>query len=85
MLTSLSIEGVWNEPFTHFLPVYIDERHGERAMKLVERTLSLLCTGRDWEFRPSHVLEILPKLMSTMVVDLNNGSVHVSIKGNLIN
>jgi len=50
-------------------------------MALAEKTISKLCSGNEDSFRPKFVLEVLPKLMSTMVVDLNNGNVHVSING----
>lgn len=69
-----------NDKFTHFLPIYINEKHGEKAIYLAKRSISIICTGRHGNFEPNMVLEILPKLMSTMVVEVMSGKKHASLK-----
>lgn len=69
-----------NEKFTHYLPIYINEKHGEKAMYLAKRSISIICTGHHGNFEPKMVLEILPKLMSTMVVEVMSGKKHASLK-----
>jgi len=68
------------ESFTHFLPVYLNEKHGQKAMHLAKRALSIICTGSHNAFRPEQALFVLPKLMNTMVVQVMQGSKHHSTK-----
>jgi len=70
----------YNEKFTHFLPIYINPKHGEKAMYLAERALSIICTGSSKNFKPEQVLEVLPKLMATMTVEVMSQRKHASIK-----
>ncbi len=44
----------------------INKEHGERALPLMKKSLSLICTGRDDKFTPDMALSIFPKLMNTM-------------------
>ena len=76
-------KGVWKEPFTDFLPLYINESHGRRALPLIKKHMAQISRGRPSEekdFRPEHAVDILTKLMNSLVVNLNNGNVHASIK-----
>ncbi|KAF0976756.1 hypothetical protein FDP41_004051 [Naegleria fowleri] len=70
----------YNEKFTHWIPIYIEEKHGQKAMYLAERAISIICTGSAKNFKPEMVLEVLPKLMATMTVEVMSNRKHASIK-----
>lgn len=58
---------VWGEQFQRWLPLYIDADHFNRALVSITTTITSLCPGAAI-FRPQLVLEVLPKLMNTIVV-----------------
>ena len=70
-------KSVWKRPFTHWMPLYICESHAQRARKHFMRAMCLLGDAR--EYRPDLVLDVLPKLMNTMVVSMMSGETHASI------
>jgi ubiquitin-protein ligase len=60
-----------NTSFTHWLPVYINDKNGKKAIYLTEKAISIISTGTSkGKFNPLMVLEIYPKLMSTMIVEV---------------
>jgi ubiquitin-protein ligase/uncharacterized membrane protein YgcG len=69
--------------FAHWLPIYINRDHGERAMPLCERALSVLVSGRDDSFTPWMALQVLPLLMKSMVLGFYSidSTLHYSIRG----
>jgi len=72
---------VWGEKFSHYLPVWINREHGERAWPYIEQGIADLMLGGDnVTFVPNMALIVLPRLMNTMVVSVMSGSVHASIK-----
>lgn len=72
--TSLS-----NEKFTHFLPLYFGIEK-EKTIFLAEHALGLICKGSTRKFEPNQVLEVLPKMLLTLVVDMTNEALHHSYK-----
>jgi Ran GTPase-activating protein (RanGAP) involved in mRNA processing and transport/uncharacterized tellurite resistance protein B-like protein len=68
-----------NEKFTHFMPIFINPNHGKKAMHLAKRSMSIICTGNHKNFQPDMALQILPKLMSSMVVEIMSGKKHASL------
>jgi len=72
--TSLS-----NEKFTHFLPLYFGIEK-EKTIFLAEHAIGLICKGSTRKFEPSQVIEVLPKMLLTLVVDMTNESLHHSYK-----
>eukprot|EP01080_Neovahlkampfia_damariscottae_P005218 gene5218-8830_t len=70
----------FNTRFSHWIPIYINDEHGKKAMYLAERSISIICTGNHSNFKPSMVLEIFPKIMSTMVVEVTSGKTYASLK-----
>ena len=106
----------WGEPFTHFLPLYLDAEHWEAALPMLRDTVRQLCTpSPSWRgaaeaeaggkggkggrgggvgrgrgrgggdgmrgyvpFRPEMLLDVLPKLLTTMVVLICDAGVHAS-------
>jgi len=71
---------VMGEPFEHWLPLYINDEHAQRAMPYFENALSVLCYGRRGEFKPSCALEVLPKLMNTVIVAMMSKEIYASDK-----
>lgn len=69
-----------NEPFTHWIPVFVDEEHGKKGYHLAKKSLSMICNGNTKEFKPEMALKVFPKLMNTMVVQIMKGQIHASIK-----
>jgi len=72
--TSLS-----NEKFTHFLPLYFGIEK-EKTIFLVERSIGLICKGSTRKFEPSQILEVLPKMILTLIVDITGEALHHSYK-----
>lgn len=73
---------VWNERFTHWLPLYLSSQHAKN-MLLHEKCLTLICTpketGRARNFSPHMVLKVFPALLNTMVVAVMKGATHESL------
>jgi hypothetical protein len=67
----------WKQPFKFWMPIYINEKHASNARRYFEASVRRIL---DKPFNPSDVLVILPKLMSTMVVELSNQKSHASMK-----
>ena len=72
--TSLS-----GEKFTHFLPLYFGVEK-EKTVYLVKKALSMISTGSTRKFNPTQILEILPKMFLTLMVDITGESVYHSNK-----
>lgn len=56
----------------------INEHHGARAAKVVEQSISLIVTGETDRFEPLLVLQVFPKLMNTMLLDVLSERIHAS-------
>ncbi len=67
---------VWKVPFTNWMPLFINKDHGERALPLLKKSLAVLCQKPEHRFKPEMALEVLPKLMNTMVVNMMSGNLH---------
>ena len=68
-----------NEKFTHFLPLYFGVEK-EKTMFIAEHSISFICKDSTKKFEPSQVLEVLPKMMLTLAVDMTNEALHHSYK-----
>jgi len=77
--TSLSksgkVESVMREELHFFLPMYINQKHATLIKKQFEDSCSKM-VGKS--FQPSHVLQVLPKLLNSTVVTFMNGTTHTS-------
>jgi hypothetical protein len=71
-------KSVWQESFTHWIPLYINRAHGCRALPLLMDEIQTIYSRN---FDPMLVLDIFAKLMNTMVVSVMNGSTHGSSHG----
>jgi ubiquitin-protein ligase len=65
--------GVWREKFDAWLPLVLDRHHAARALPLLETHLTRLASPslvHPDRFNPLIVLEVIPKIMNQMVVQL---------------
>jgi predicted RNA-binding protein with RPS1 domain len=74
--------GVWQVPFTHWLPLYISAQHAG-DLKAHEEAIALICTNKYLPhthllFHPAMVLKVLPALLNTMIVEMMKGSLFES-------
>lgn len=75
---------VWGEKFTHFLPLFLTHEHYEAAKPALRTSIKALVEGSPrWkhargQYRPEMALDVLPKLLSTMVVLLVDKGVSAS-------
>jgi len=69
----------YKEPFSHWLPLYINKEHGARAVNLAKQAMAKICEDCYGSFRPEMVLEVIPKLMNTMVVSMMSKKLYASI------
>lgn len=59
-------------------PLYITREHFERALPLIQRTLVELSPQGRRYFRPEMVLDVMPKVLNTMVVLLCDKGIQAS-------
>lgn len=74
-------KGVWKEEFTHFLPVYLSQAHGERSLPRALKAMKAMCSGQRGgrQTDVDAVLCIIPKMLNTMVVNTMKGNLHESL------
>lgn len=68
----------YKEPFTHWLPLYITASHGERSMPLIKEAMAKICADAYGSFEPWMILEVIPKLMNSFVVQVMSGKLCVA-------
>jgi len=66
--------------FQYWMPIYINPEHFARAEPLIYESISMICTNKPDQFSPEMAIEVLTKLMNTMVVEIMKGFIHASIK-----
>lgn len=71
-------KSVWRHDFTHWIPLYINPKHGKRALDVAEIYISEIL--KKDKFEPEDSLLVLSKLMTTQVVEVMKGNLHASIK-----
>ena len=75
---------VWGEAFTHFLPLYLTRDHFTGARPILHQTIAAVCANAPrWRFAqgrfvPEMALDVLPKLLCTLVVLLVDRGVAAS-------
>jgi ubiquitin-protein ligase len=69
-------------PFTHWLPIYLNEDHYQKNKQYIYNTMSVISNGiegtSDNDFQPFMVLRVLPCLMNKMVVAMMKKDLHES-------
>lgn len=70
------------QKFTHWFPVYLggEFQNEEKVLFLAEHSISMLCENSTRKFEPLMVLQVLPKLLVTLVVEMMQESTHTSIQ-----
>lgn len=66
-----------NESFTYFIPLYFGVEK-ERTLKFASKALSIICKDVSNGFEPTLVLEVLPKIISTLVLDIAGENIYYS-------
>ncbi|KAH3758226.1 Ubiquitinconjugating enzyme subfamily protein [Pelomyxa schiedti] len=69
----------YREPFTHWLPLYINKRHAVQAVPLAKEAMGKICAECYGSFEPWMVCEVIPKIMNSLVVQVMTGKLHASI------
>ena len=70
-------KSVWKRPFTHWMPLYITPTHFQKSEQQFQNAIARLCDSNT--FKPWMILDVIPKLMNTMVVSVMSGETHASI------
>jgi len=68
-----------NQRFTHWLPLYFGDKE-ERTLHLARKAISMVCTGSTKKFEEQQVLELLPKLIQTIIYQMMDEKKHTSLK-----
>jgi ubiquitin-protein ligase len=83
---------VWNEEFRFWLPININSKHVNNAKNIIETNISNIYFSRyndieyknkilkENNFKPKFLLDILCKLMSSMIVDMFKEDIFISTK-----
>ncbi|MCO5595647.1 hypothetical protein L7F22_049692 [Adiantum nelumboides] len=61
-------QGIFGHSFTHFLPLGLDDHHFARAIPALQRFLADI--GLTCDTSPTGFLDVIPKLMNTMIVNM---------------
>lgn len=70
-----------NERMTHWIPVYFGkEDNQEKFMKFLTKALSMIMTNSTRNFKKEFILEVLPKLMVTIVYHIMDEKKHASVR-----
>lgn len=68
-----------NTAFTHWLPLFFGEKEKE-VIYLSKKAVSMICKGSTKKFEPKFILDVFPKLMVTLVVNMMDQKEHTSLK-----
>ena len=70
-----------NERMTHWIPVYFGkDDNKEKFFKFLTKAMSMIMTNSTRNFKKDFVLEVLPKLMVTIVYHIMDEKKHASIR-----
>jgi hypothetical protein len=76
-------KGAWNQPFKYWIPLYINREHGKRSMAIFEEHIAKLYAGHKNAGKVhivTRVVDVLCKLMCSMVVEIMKGVTHASLR-----
>ena len=78
-------ESTDNIAFTHWLPLYfgnIKENNESRkqVIFLAKHALSMICTGTTKRFTESQILEVMPKVILALILNIMQQKEHSSLK-----
>ena len=71
---------IGNEPFDEFFPMYICKDHFKRALPILTKFIAKLAEPNMFKptFTPELVLDVIPRILKTMVVLLANGGLQLT-------
>ena len=75
-------QNLWKAPFTHWFPAFIDDVHWHRGGRVAANAMLAKIFGVDVATvakTPELVLELVPKVLNTMVLSIMKGVSHASI------
>ncbi len=68
--------------FTHWFPLFVDppdKLNPDRFVFLAEHSISMLCENSTRKFAPPMILQVLPKLIVTLAVQMMDLQTHTSL------
>jgi len=68
-----------NSKFSHWMPLFLGEKK-EAVIYLARKSLSMICKNSTRKFDPSFILEVFPKMMVTLTVNMMQQKEHTSLK-----
>ena len=67
--------------FTHWFPLFLgNDQPAERFLFLAQHAMSMICENSSRKFEPAMLLQVLPKLIVTLVVQMMDLQTHTSLK-----
>lgn len=78
-------ESIDNIAFTHWIPLYFgnikeNNEHKKQVIFLAKHALSMICTGTTKRFSETQVLEVMPKLILALILNIMQQKEHSSLK-----
>lgn len=58
----------YKEPFTHWLPLYINPTHGAKALPLVKEAMAKICTEAYGSFEPWMIIEVVRLFVCLLII-----------------
>ncbi len=78
----VTLRSVTGRDYNYWLPIFINRKHFDLGFEHIKNAFTVIKYGVSGttqnDFKPNHVLEVLPSLMNKTVVQLLNGSLHES-------
>eukprot|EP01080_Neovahlkampfia_damariscottae_P011895 gene11895-5301_t len=68
---------MFKEDFKYWIPIYINKKHGKATIPYLKDSIEMIYNTK---FKPKLALDLLTKLMNSMIVLVMNGTKHASIK-----
>eukprot|EP01091_Cochliopodium_minus_P010396 TRINITY_DN2741_c0_g1_i1.p1 TRINITY_DN2741_c0_g1~~TRINITY_DN2741_c0_g1_i1.p1 ORF type:complete len:1424 (+),score=488.80 TRINITY_DN2741_c0_g1_i1:31-4272(+) len=69
-----------NISFTHWLPIYINAKHAEKAFHLAKRSIAFISTGNVEDFQPVQALNLYCAVISSCIVQIMKQNIFASSK-----
>jgi len=72
-------ESSTNEKFSYWLPLLFGTQY-DRTLHLGKKSVSMICTGHTKRFKEAMILDLFPKILVTLGVQIMNEKRHASIR-----